>query len=418
LLAYRWGTSALSPLVPLLLRRRAARGKEDRSRLRERFGHASHPRPAGQLIWIHGASVGECNAVLPLIGALLSETGRHILLTSGTVTSAKLMQTRLPEGASHQFAPVDTPTAVRRFLNHWRPSAAVFVDSEIWPNTLSDAHARGIPLVLVNGRMSERSFANWRRTPRLASLLLGHYSACFAQDRTSAERLSALGARKVEVSGNLKADAPPLPADCARLNELQGAIDRRPVLLAASTHPGEEETILPAHDILRREHANLLTVIVPRHPDRGSNIATLSGGRTAKLRSEGSLPDKDTQVYVADTIGELGLFYRLVPFAFIGGSLVPHGGQNPLEAAQLGCAVLAGSNTHNFACEYEMIFARQGVGRISTAGELARVASQLLAPNAETKTLGEAAASAAASLKGATEKTCRAIEMLLSHAAT
>jgi len=414
--AYRWGTAAISPFVPLLLHRRAGRGKEDRLRLRERLGYASHPRPPGQLIWIHGASVGECNAVLPLICELLADSDRHILLTSGTVTSAELMKSRLPERAFHQFAPVDTPGAVRRFLDHWRPAAALFVDSEIWPNTLRDARARGIPLALVNGRMSVRSFARWQRTPNLARLLLGHYDICFAQDEVSAERFAGLGATNVEVSGNLKADAPPLPADAARLEELQTAIGQRPLLLAASTHPGEEETILPAQDMLRREYPNLLTIVVPRHPVRGSAIVGLCGGRAAALRSHGLLPREPTQIYIADTIGELGLFYRLAPFAFIGGSLVAHGGQNPLEAVQLACAVLAGPHTRNFLSEYERIFMAQGMGRVSTAGEMAKLAAELLADNAGTKVLGEAGARAAASLQGATEKTRRAIESLLAHA--
>jgi 3-deoxy-D-manno-octulosonic-acid transferase len=239
LTAYRYATMALAPAVPLALARRARLGKEDSLRIRERLGYASTTRPAGQLIWIHGASVGECLSVLPLIERMLAEPERIVLVTSGTVTSAKLMAERLPLGAVHQYVPVDIPSAIRRFLDHWQPDVALFVDSEIWPNIISSAHARSIPLALVNGRMSLRSFLGWRRWRKSAAALLNRYDLCLAQDVESADRLSALGAKRVEISGNLKADAPPLPADPQKLDDLHRAIGSRPVLLATSTHHGE-----------------------------------------------------------------------------------------------------------------------------------------------------------------------------------
>lgn len=416
LLAYRYATMALAPVVPLVLQRRVARGKEDRSRLRERLGYASRPRPAGQLIWIHGASVGECLAALPLIGELLRSGERHVLVTSGTVTSASLMSERLPSDAFHQYAPVDMPSAIGRFLDHWHPDLGVFVDSEIWPNMISNAHARGMRLALVNGRISERSFAGWRRLRRTSAALLGSYDLCLAQDQEAADRFSALGAARVEISGSLKADAPPLPADPQKLNELQQAIGARPLLLAASTHPGEDETVLAAHDMLRRAHPDLLAIIAPRHPERGEHIARLCGGRLAARRSTGALPARETAVYVADTLGELGLFYRLADFAFIGGSLVPHGGQNPLEAARLRCAVMAGPHTRNFAPAYDVIFTAQRTGRVSGSSDMAALAGQLIADPAKAKALRDAAAKAAASLGGALERTRTAVEALLADA--
>ena len=415
LTAYRFATMALAPAVPFLLRRRARRGKEDETRIAEKLGHASMIRPDGPLVWIHGASVGECTAALPLVDALL-KTGRTVLITSGTVTSANLMMERLPGRAIHQYAPLDTPAATRRFLDHWKPDVALFVDSEIWPNMLRTAHARGVRLALVNGRMSERSFYGWKRAPRVARALLSLFDICLAQDGATAKRLNALGAPRVEITGSLKADAPPLPADDKKLAELRAAIGNRPVLLAASTHPGEDETILPAQDMLRRDFPDLLTIIAPRHPERGPDIAMLCGTRPALRRTQGRLPSSTTQIYIADTIGELGLFYRLAPFAFIGGSLIPHGGQNPLEAARLRCAVLAGTHTENFRPAYEAIFAAQGAGRVSSAPDIAALAKRLIADPAETNAIGEAAAQAAGALGGAVAKTLGAVEALLDHA--
>jgi 3-deoxy-D-manno-octulosonic-acid transferase len=410
---YRIAASALGTVAPLLLRRRASRGKENSSRIGERLGRTEKLRPAGELIWIHGASVGECLAMLPLIDELLKTPDRGVMVTSGTVTSAKLMAERLPANAFHQFAPIDTPSAVARFLDHWRPDVGLFVDSEIWPNILVAAHARKIPLGLINGRMSARSFSGWRYAPKTAAAVLSLYDICLAQDEDTAERLRALGARNVQIGGNLKADALPLPADANDLVKLREAIGARPVFVASSTHAGEDETLLPASDALRREFPDLLTIIVPRHPERGNDIAMLCGTRSNARRSEGREPSNDIAIYIADTIGELGLFYRLAPFAFVGGSLIAHGGQNPLEPARLGCAVLAGPHTANFASAYEAIFAAQGGGCVAISREVVELASQLLKNPAAAKRMGEAAARAAASLGGAVERTRIAVEALL-----
>jgi len=414
-MAYRAATTALEPVVPLLLRRRAGRGKEDNTRANERLGRDLPRRPEGTLIWIHGASVGECLAALPLIEALLNKGGTNVLVTSGTVTSAKLMQERLPARALHQFVPIDTPAATRRFLDHWKPDAGLFVDSDIWPNLVLGAKARGIKLALVNARMSEKSFAGWRWARGTAAALLSAFDICLAQDDLIAERFRILGARNVRVIGSLKADAPPLPADPEKLVALVEAIGRRPVLLAAQTHPGEDETVLPAHDALRQSIPDLLTILVPRHIERGPELAMLCGERAAKRRALGELPGPGTAVYVADTMGELGLFYRIAPFAFVGGSLIRHGGQNPLEPARLGCAVLAGPHTFNFTSAYEAIFAAQKLGLVHSSAEITELAGHLLRHPAEAKQLGTAAEAAADELGGAVEKTVSAVEQLLSQ---
>ena len=416
LVMYRTVARAFVPAAHLTLQTRARAGKEDRSRLSERFGRTTLARPEGELIWIHGASVGECLSVLPLIENLLSVPDRSVLVTSGTVTSAKLMAERLPRRAVHQFVPLDLPGAVDRFLSHWKPGAGLFVDSELWPNLLSHAHAQKVKLALVNGRMSARSYAGWRRAPKSAQHLLSCFELCLAQDDLSAERLRLLGARDVRVTGNLKADMPPASVDVEKTKELHDAIGARPILLAASTHPGEDETVLPAHDALRKTFPDLLTIVVPRHPVRGSEIAMLCGTRPYARRSEGRLPAGDTAVYIGDTIGELPMFYRIAPFAFIGGSLVPHGGQNPLEAAKLARAVMAGPHTENFTGVYETILAAQGEGRVHGCAEIVRSASRWLGDPETASAAGAAAADAATALSGALEKTRVAIEAMLGHA--
>lgn len=414
--AYRLATAALAPAAPLLLRARLRRGKEDAARLSERLGRAGLARPAGELVWIHGASVGECLSVLPLIGRLLLNPDRSVLVTSGTITSAALMRERLPARAFHQFVPVDTQPAVGRFLDHWRPQAALFVDSEFWPNLLAAAHKRGIRTALVNGRMSERSFGGWRRAPASARRVLGCLDVCLAQDETSAVRLRRLGAPDVRVTGNLKADAEPTPVDAAKRADLARALGARPILLAASTHRGEDEILLPAHDALRRHYPDLITVIAPRHPDRAADIAMLCGARKCSRRSQGALPSSDTALYIVDTIGELALFYAIAPFAFIGGSLVPHGGQNPLEAARLFRPVMAGPYTDNFATAFEAIFAAQGTGRVQYAADIVAIVRRWLGNAEEARLAGDAAAGAARHLGGALEKTASAVEDMLTHA--
>lgn len=412
---YRYATRALEPIAPLALERRARRGKELPDRLKERLGYSTRSRPDGELLWIHAASVGECLSVQGLIAALLAKPSRTVLLTSGTVTSAALMASRLPEHVIHQFVPVDTPAAVTRFLNHWRPDAAFFVDSEIWPNMLLGARARNIRLGLVNGRMSKRSYEGWRKAPGAAKALLSLYDICLVQDDDTGCRLSALGARSVTVTGSLKADAPPLPVEEDDYHRLSQALRNRKILLAASTHDGEEALILAAHDILRHDFPSLLTIIVPRHPDRGTELLALCGPRTARLRSQSKTVDADVEIYIADTMGELGLFYRLVPFAFVGGSLVPHGGQNPLEAVKLGAAVLSGPYTDNFALSYDTIFAAQGKGRISSADELCRLVRDLFQDSNALAHMRDAAGRAIGPLTGALERTRQAVENLLEN---
>ncbi len=348
---YRSLTYALSPFIPYVLRRRLARGKEDAVRLPERLGHATLTRPDGKLLWIHAASVGEANAALPLIDALIKTYPQlHILLTTVTVTSATLMEKRLPAQAIHQYAPVDTPQAVHGFLDHWRPDIALWVDSEFWPNLIMESHSRGIVMGVINARMSASSFRIWNYFRPWVKGLFASFGFCFAQSAIDAERLSCLGMHSISHIGNLKYDAPALPCDEQELQALKASVNTRPHWLAVSTHPGEEEIISRAHTRLKEHLPDILTFIIPRHSRRGDAIAGALKNASLNVaqRSHGESLRPETDIYLADTMGELGLFCRLARIVLMGGSLVEHGGQNPLEAARLGCAILLGPHMENF----------------------------------------------------------------------
>ncbi len=353
---YRLATTLAGPFLRLLLSRRRARGKEDPARLPERLGIAGRPRPLGKLVWMHAASVGESLSVLPLIERLLeARPDWSLLLTTGTVTSARLMADRLPERAIHQYVPVDRQAWVRRFLDHWRPDAAVWVESEFWPTLITETRRRRVPMALIQGRVSDRSFATWGKHQWLATALLAPFSLILGQSNEDARRLFVLGADKTDCLGDLKAAAPPLPVDQDALDALRDTVGDRPRWLAASTHAGEDLLAYTAHGRLAADLPGLLTVIVPRHPQRADAVRaelTAAGARVAQ-RSRGETPGPDIDVYLADTMGEMGLFYRLCPIAFVGKSLrVPNGeggGQNPLEPARLGRAVVFGPRMENFA---------------------------------------------------------------------
>ncbi|MBP2294848.1 3-deoxy-D-manno-octulosonic acid transferase [Azospirillum rugosum] len=379
---YRGLTTLAGPAVRLYLDRRRAAGKEDSARQAERFGAASRTRPAGRLAWIHAASVGEANSVLVLVDRLLDRSpDLTVLMTTGTVTSAQLMGRRLPARAIHQYVPVDLPDAVNRFLDHWRPDVVLWTESEIWPNLLAAVRSRGIPAALVNARMSERSFARWRYASGLITPLLSTFQVTLAQSEGDAERLRKLGARAVASVGNLKFSAEPPPARPDQLAALREACAGRPVWLHASTHPGEDEVAAAVHEALATRLPGLLTIIAPRHANRGADIAALmrARGLAASRRSEGALPDTTDAVYIADTMGELGLFYRLAPVVCMGGSFVPHGGQNPVEPAQLGCAVLYGPHMWNFDEITRQLESAGGALPLADAAALTEAVGRLLA---------------------------------------
>lgn len=353
---YRALTGLAEPLAPLLLDGRAKRGKEDFGRLNERLGKPTVRRPSGPLIWLHGVSVGESVSLLPLVERLrVQRKDVTLLVTSGTVTSAELLARRLPGSVIHQFAPVDAPHAVAGFLDHWRPDVGVLVESELWPNLILGARERGVKMVLASARITEHTAKNWARTPKSAAELLGAFSLVLAQDSDSQGRLESLG-RGSEGRLNLKYAGEPLPYDTRALAAAKKAVASRPILLAASTHEGEDELVLDAYQALDTEgRGNPMLVIVPRHRERGAAIAELarSVGFTAGRFGEGDRLSANCDVYVADSLGELGLWFRLAHNAFLGGSLLKGiGGHNPLEAVQVGTPVISGSHVANWSAVY------------------------------------------------------------------
>lgn len=386
-------TNLGEPALRLVLATRLRRGKEDPARLPERMGAPSLPRPAGPLLWFHAASVGEAQSTLVLVNALLARyPDLHILVTSGTLSSAALMSARLPPRAIHQYYPLDHPKWVSHFLDHWRPNAVIWMESELWPNMLRDIRKRNIPSVLMNARMSEKSFRRWTKIPKTAAELLSTFELFLAQSQQDADSFTRLGAIHVRVRDNLKYAAAPLPYDTMDMVRLKSALHGRRVWLYASTHDGEEDIAAKTHIALKRKFPDVLTVIVPRHPERRESImAKLShyGLNVTQRSSEKILPQLDDDIYLADTLGELGLFYHLSPIACIGRSfsLDGGGGHNPIEAAQLGCAVIYGPHVQNLSHIYHDMSEAGAALCVHTPDELIATLSRLLSDAAAHETL-------------------------------
>ncbi len=395
---YRLATQAARPLAYLVLARRAARGKEDRARLGERWGRAGLERPTGKLVWLHAASVGESLSLLPIIERLMVRLPEaQILVTTGTVTSAALLAGRLPGlRTRHQFVPLDHPAAIRRFLDHWRPDLAIWVESELWPNLVLETRRRGIKMALVNARLSTGSSRGWQRWPSFIRQLLDCFDLLLAQDEENVARLKSLGGTHAETVGDLKAAASLPPTDEASLNRFQALLGDRPVWLAASTHEGEEAIVAAAHRTVAGRLPRLLTLLAPRHPNRADAIAEMlrRQGFSVARRSSGEVLSDDTEIYLIDTMGELALFYRLAEIVLVAGSLGPPGscgGHNPLEAAQLARPVLFGPDTVNCAASAAALEAAGGARRVADAAEIALVLETLFADPVARAAMGEAA---------------------------
>jgi len=409
---YQAVSASFAPLSPLVLYCRRKWRQEDEARSAERFGWPSLARPTGPLAWLHGASVGESLALLPLLEKLAAR-GFNILLSTGTTSAAAVVAPRLPPGAVHQFLPLDVPQFLARFLNHWRPEIALVAESEIWPNLFAEIKRRAIPLILVNARISQGSFGRWRWLPHFIGTLLEGVDLCLAQSEGDAERFAKLGIKHVKVVGNLKYDVLAPPADRQVLASLAGRVGARPVWIAASTHCGEEDVVLSVHEVLAQRLPDLLTIIVPRRARRGDEIAALAStrGLPAVQRSRESPEDSLRGVYIADTLGELGLFYRLASIAFVGRSLVrPGGGQNPIEAAKLGCAILHGPFVDNFTEVYRVLDEARGAATIADADTLARVVALLLADVGKLRRMARSASETVQHLGGASTAIMGAIE--------
>lgn len=376
---YQVVTGVLEPVAPALLAHRARKGKEDLARLDERLGKSKALRPDGPLVWLHGASVGESLSILPLVERLRAEKPTvTVLVTSGTTTSAALLAKRLPPGALHQYVPVDAPGAARRFIAHWRPSLAVFVESELWPNLLLEAKAAGARLALVSAKLSDRSFASWSTRPQAAHRLLSLFDLILAQDARAQARFDALGG-SVAGEADLKFGAAPLPVDPAALAVERERFQVAP-LLVASTHPGEDEIAL---DAIASVPDRPGVVLAPRHVERGPAILALAKARglTASLRSQS--PGQPADIVIADTLGEMGLWFRLARTCVVAGSLVPDiGGHNPLEAARLDCPTISGPFVANWSSTYAGLEAIDGVVMTPPTRLAEAIAADLVAPEA------------------------------------
>ncbi len=418
--SYAFVARLAAPLVRRYLRRRLAQGREDADRLPERLGHASVARPAGPLVWIHGASVGEAQSALPLIDRLRRDWPHYaILVTSGTVTSARLMARRLPPEVIHQYVPVDLPDAVAGFLDHWHPEIGIVIESEFWPNLLRTATARGTRLVLLNGRVSADSYRSWRRARPLIAELLAGFSLVAARSPEDRDRLLGLGARDVAAPGDLKAAARALAADPALVAEMDAQLAGRPRWFAASTHPGEERAIGETQRTLRTHIPGLITLLAPRHPGRAPEIRREleSLGLAVAQRSRGEPIAAETDIYLADSIGELGVWFRLAEITFVGGSLVPHGGQNLLEPARLDCAVITGPHTANFARIAAEMDEAGALLQVGGPAELTMAVADLLADPARRRAMAEAACAYARRQAGVLDRVMEVLAPLLNDGA-
>ncbi len=416
---YRALTIAAGPAILWYLHRRLARGKEDPERFPERQGHATRPRPPGRLLWCHGASVGETMGALPLLHRIAAERPAvRLLVTSGTMTAAAMLARHLPAGAIHAYVPVDRPAWVRRFLDHWRPDAALWMESELWPNLLAETARRGIPMALLNGRLSARSHGNWRRFGGWARVLMGGFAVILVPDEVQAARFRSLGGGDVRIVGNLKAAALLADADPARLAPLLAALAARPRWLAISTHPGEDEIALAAHARLRADHPGLVLVLVPRHPDRAPAIAAAAraAGLPAVLRTEEGPVGDDIAVYIGDTLGEMGLYLRLADIVLVGGSFdVGRGGHNPLEPALAGAAILHGPDMANFDGVARRMADAGAAETVVDAAALAAAVARLLDDADARAGRGAAARRIADEEAGALERTLTALRPILSR---
>lgn len=413
---YRLLTTILGPVIGMYLARRRRLGKEDPVRFAERLGTPGAPRPEGRVFWLHAASVGEAQSMLPLIGHLLQiHPDVHLLFTTGTVSSARMIEGRLPPRAIHQYVPVDRPGAVRSFLNHWQPEIALWAESEFWPNLIDETQRRGIPMILINGRISPRSYRGWQRAPGLLRGLLRRFDMCLGQTDGDAARLRDLGATAYKCVGNLKFASPPLAADEAALSDLAARTAGRPIWIAASTHEGEEKIAAAVHRALKDEHPGLLTIIAPRHADRGPGILTslANGSAQSRLRSKGELPEAETGIYIADTMGELGLFFRLADVVFMGKSLVPFGGQNPLEPLKLDRPVLHGPHMANFQDMADHLASSDGAVQVRDEEELRRAVDTLLKDHSRRAELARNGRSYADAQSNVVEAVSAEIERLL-----
>ncbi|MDD9909441.1 MAG: lipid IV(A) 3-deoxy-D-manno-octulosonic acid transferase [Ahrensia sp.] len=408
---YRGFGTVAYPFTGLFLRSRARRGKEDRARRAERYGYAAHERPSGPMVWMHAASVGESLAVLPLIERIDS-FGINLVLTTGTVTSATIAEERLPKSVIHQYVPMDMKKAVRRFLDHWRPDLAIFAESELWPTTVQELSDRNVPQILVNARMSDRSNRRWSKRKQLASAIFGRLSHVIAQSEVDGERFRSLGAPWVTVAGNLKIDVGVPDGNPMHTDALKAMIQDRPTWIAVSTHAGEEEAVAQVHEMLKAHEPDLLTILVPRHPDRSDEISDMLTRRGLKVitRSSREPIEPQTDIFLGNTIGEMGIYLRLSQIAFMGKSLRAEGGQNPVEPAMTRSAVLSGRYVQNFRDIYQALIESGGARLVQDEAMLAGHVLHLLRNKVDRDAMIDAAHETVSAMTGALDRSIETLD--------
>lgn len=383
---YRILSVLLFPFIEIYLFWRVYKKKEDKMRLRERFGKPTQPRPQGDLIWIHAVSVGETNSALIFVDELFKKFPQSaVLFTTTTLTSASIIQSKISSFKGkviHQFLPIDSLFCVRDFLQYWQPSKVFFIESEIWPNLIFEARALGAKIFLINARMSEKSTRHWLHAKSFGLKIFDQFDAIFAQSKEDQKRFTNLTENEVFCYGNLKSQARDLVFNEDEIALLKNQIGDRKFWLAVSTHKGEEEIILKTHRNLKGYFPDILTILIPRHPNRCEEIKSLFDGIKFAQRSKNQKITDTTEIYLADTLGELGNFYQLADFVFLGGSLLPIGGHNPFEPIKSKCAVISGPHVFNFQEIYEHLKAHKACVFVNAAEDLTRrIADFLSDPN-------------------------------------
>ncbi len=384
LCAYLAATAVLAPLARPILKARIRRGKEDPDRWREKLGRASAPRPEGRLVWLHGVGLGEVLALRGLIARLAAiDPDLNFLMTSTSLSSGQVIGQNMPARTRHQYLPLDLAGPTRAFLNHWRPDLAVWAEQDLWPGLVVRTDQRSIPMAMINARMGQRAFDARSRARRVYAALLARMAWLSAQDDRTARNLEHLGLTapirdRVAVTGPLKAAAPALAHDPDELARLKSTLGARPVWLATSSHPEDEAVALAAQRIAMDRGSTGLLIIAPRYPARGAAIAQMAAaaGLAANLRSRGELPIPDAPVWIADTFGEMGLWYRLCPVTLMGGTFGSVAGHNPWEPARLGSAIMHGPNTGNFRADYGMLKTACAVTEVADAPAVAAALSK------------------------------------------
>jgi len=411
LATYRWAGAAAYPFLGSYMASRAGRGRDERSRRRERYGYSRIPRPAGPLVWIHAAGEAETAAVISLVDTVLMH-GIKVVLTTGTVSSAGLAAERLGDRVIHQFVPIDFKPAISRFLDHWQPDLAIMAESEMWPMRILELGQRRVPQVLVNGRMSDRAFASWSKRYNIAEALFENLSLVVAQSERDAERFQKLGARPVKISGNLKVDVVPPPCDRAELQRVLDSVANRACWAALRTMPGEEAAVADAHKRLKVRYPDLLSVVVPTDPQRGDEIAAAlaESGLIVSRRGRGDAITPKTDILLGDTRGETGIYARLSEVAFVGGSLSACGGQNPLDSVLCGCAVLTGEDISYHREIYQPLIDGGGVKLVKDSNMLAGAVNYLLKNAAARRDMANAGQRAVGGMRGALARTVRELE--------